>query len=131
MKAYSRNPWLVENIDDFNFLCCPECAYKSKIEEAFISHALENHPKSKASDIFSDAEGEATSKIKTVQKLKKVVKVITVPKNNENINMVEVTEKDQAVEDGDPDDFTALESIKDDLEEGMFFMNLIVFIFNS
>ena len=54
MKAYSRNPWLVENIDDFNFLCCPECAYKSKIEEAFISHALENHPKSKASDIFSE-----------------------------------------------------------------------------
>ena len=63
--------------------------------------------------------------------MKKVVKVITVPKNIENINMVEVTEKDQAVEDGDPDDFTALESIKDDLEEGMFFMNLIVFIFNS
>ena len=30
MKAYSKNPWLVENIDDFNFLCCPECAYKSK-----------------------------------------------------------------------------------------------------
>ena len=54
MKAYSRNPWLVENIDDFNFLCCPECAYKSKIEEAFISHALENHPKSKASEIFSE-----------------------------------------------------------------------------
>ena len=54
MKAYSRNPWLVENIDDFNFLCCPECAYKSKIEEAFISHALENHAKSKASDIFSE-----------------------------------------------------------------------------
>ena len=54
MKAYSRNPWLVENIDDFNFLCCPECAYKSKIEEAFISHAVENHPKSKASDIFSE-----------------------------------------------------------------------------
>ena len=54
--------------------------------------------------------------------MKKVVKVITVPKNIENINMVEVTERDQAVEDGDPDDFTALESIKDDLEEGMFFM---------
>ena len=38
--------------------------------------------------------------------------------------MVEVTEKDQGVEDGDPDDFTALESIKDDLEEGMFFYKL-------
>ena len=41
--------------------------------------------------------------------------------------MVEVTEKDQAVEeDGDPDDFTALESIKDDLEEGMVIMKLPV-----
>ena len=54
--------------------------------------------------------------------MKKVVKVITVPKNIENINMIEVKEKEQAVEeDGDPDDFTAIESIKDDLEEGMFF----------
>ena len=59
--------------------------------------------------------------------MKKVVKVITVPKNIENINMVEVTEKDRAVEDGDPDDFTALESIKDDLEEGMFFYELNYF----
>ena len=40
--------------------------------------------------------------------------------------MVEVTGKDQAVEDGDPDDFTALESIKDDLEEGMVIMKLPV-----
>ena len=46
MKAYSRNPWLVENIDEFNFLCCPECAYKSKDENSFQSHAVENHPKS-------------------------------------------------------------------------------------
>ena len=60
--------------------------------------------------------------------MKKVVKVITVPKNIENINMVEVTEKDRAVEDGDPDDFTALESIKDDLEEGMFFYELNCFL---
>ena len=34
MKAYSTTPWLVENIDDFNFLFCPECAYKSKDEDA-------------------------------------------------------------------------------------------------
>ena len=40
MKAYSRNPWLVENIDDFNFLCCPECAYKSKDEDAFTGKSL-------------------------------------------------------------------------------------------
>ena len=53
MKAYGQNPWLVENLDDFNFLCCPECAYKSKDDKAFIEHAIEKHPKSKASVIFS------------------------------------------------------------------------------
>ena len=80
---------------------------------------------------YTDAEDEeSTSKIKTVQKLKKVVKVITVPKNIENINMIEVKEKEQAVEeDGDPDDFTAIESIKDDLEEGMFFFEINCFYF--
>ena len=40
MKPYSRNPWLVENIDDFNFLCCPECAYKSKDEDAFTGKSF-------------------------------------------------------------------------------------------
>ena len=40
MKAYSRNPWLVANIDDFNFLCCPECAYKSKDEDAFTGKSF-------------------------------------------------------------------------------------------
>ena len=52
MKAYSRNPWLVEDLDEFYFLCCPECTYKSKDDEAFIDHAVENHPKSKASSVL-------------------------------------------------------------------------------
>ena len=30
-------------------LCCPECAYNSKNEEALVEHAVENHPKLKAS----------------------------------------------------------------------------------
>ena len=53
MKAYSRNPcFLKEKIDDFCFLCfIPDCAYKSKVEDAFIDHAFENHSKCKASDI--------------------------------------------------------------------------------
>ena len=36
MKAYSKNPWLADDIDDFCFLCCPECAYKTQDEETFI-----------------------------------------------------------------------------------------------
>ena len=112
MKAYSRNPWIVENIDDFNFLCCPECAYKSKDEDAFISHAIENHPKSKDSVIFSDEESEESSKRKQSVQLKKVVKVISVPKNVSTINMLDeiAAENNQLLEESNLDDFPALDS---------------------
>ena len=51
-KEYDQNPWLVQNIADFNFLCCPECAFKSKVEKVFIEHAVERHQQSKLSKIF-------------------------------------------------------------------------------
>jgi hypothetical protein len=41
MKGSSQNP----SQDNFNFLCCPECIYKSKDNEAFSKH-IETHPKS-------------------------------------------------------------------------------------
>ena len=37
------NPWLVDNIDDFWFLNCPECAFKTKIQNDFQKHAVGNH----------------------------------------------------------------------------------------
>ena len=42
------NPWLVENLQDFVFLNCPECSFKDKEEDRFQEHALKNHPKSSA-----------------------------------------------------------------------------------
>ena len=103
MKGYGINPWLVEDLDDFYFLCCPECAYKSKDDEAFMDHAVENHPKSKASSVFGEAE-QKLSKQKTVQNLPKTSKVIPktikiVPKTVkvmpkiENTSSVENTEE--------------------------------------
>ena len=86
MKAYGRNPWLVENLDDFNFLCCPECAYKSKDDGAFMDHAIENHPKSKESSVFSEADKESNKKI-TAGSLKKGVKVISLPINLASIDI--------------------------------------------
>ena len=133
MKAYSRNPWLVENIDDFNFLCCPECAYKSKDEDAFIEHAFDNHPKSKESLIFRDAEEESSEK-KTIQNEKKVVKVISPPpKNVANINMPEREdcEKNQVVELEAGHDFTELDSIKDEYHDGELFHIWVKFILKS
>ena len=39
----SANPWLVENIQEFSFLNCPECAFKAKEENVFQDHAVKNH----------------------------------------------------------------------------------------
>ena len=46
------NPWLVDEIDDFWFLNCPECAFKTKIQNDFQYHAIGNHTSS--SVLFSD-----------------------------------------------------------------------------
>ena len=42
-----KNPWLVENIEAFNFYCCPECDFQSKDGDYFKRHAMESHKKSK------------------------------------------------------------------------------------
>lgn len=38
------NPWAVETLEDFNFLCCPECIFRSKDSNDFEEHAMTNHP---------------------------------------------------------------------------------------
>ena len=40
------NPWLVENISDFSYFCCPECDYRTKAEDFFEHHAVNKHPSS-------------------------------------------------------------------------------------
>ena len=42
-----QNPWIVENIEAFNFYCCPECDFQSKNGDYFKRHAMESHKKSK------------------------------------------------------------------------------------
>ena len=41
-----ENPWLVESIDAFYFLKCPQCEFNTKIETFFQTHALAMHPMS-------------------------------------------------------------------------------------
>ena len=52
--------------------------------------------------------------------MKKVVKVITVPKTDGNINLLEedAEKENQLVDPDDPDEMTALESIKEDFDDG-------------
>jgi len=47
MAYAGSNPWDVPQIDSFNFLCCPECVYRSKEESTFQAHAVQNHPRSR------------------------------------------------------------------------------------
>ena len=42
MAYASSNPWDVPQIDSFNFLCCPECVYRSKEESTFQVNLLRN-----------------------------------------------------------------------------------------
>ena len=113
MKGYGINPWLVEDLDEFYFLCCPECAYKSKDDEAFMDHAVENHPKSKASSVFSEAE-QKLSKQKTVLNLPKSVKVIpktikVVPKTK-NVASIDNAEE-RAYKSKNNEEFIAVENL--------------------
>ena len=34
------NPWIVNNLDEFLFFCCPECDTQSPSKALFINHAL-------------------------------------------------------------------------------------------
>ena len=42
----SGNPWLVETIQSFLFLNCPECHFKTKEKNFFQDHATKKHPRS-------------------------------------------------------------------------------------
>lgn len=42
------NPWQDKILNDFIFICCPECSFKCKHSNSFENHALGNHPQSQA-----------------------------------------------------------------------------------
>lgn len=41
------NPWMVGNLEEFLFFCCPECDEKCQSKDSFLMHAFGNHPHSK------------------------------------------------------------------------------------
>ena len=53
------NPWLVDSIEAFSFYCCPECVFRSKEENFFQAHALQNHVLSKS--FFLENNSKETS----------------------------------------------------------------------
>ena len=47
MATSQFNPWIVTNLEEFLYFCCPECDERSQSEELFLDHAFEKHPSSK------------------------------------------------------------------------------------
>ena len=39
-----ENPWMVEELEEFLYYCCPECDEKCRARGPFLQHALCNHP---------------------------------------------------------------------------------------
>ena len=46
-ESQQSNPWLVGNINDFLYFCCPECNEKNRDRELFLKHAFDEHPMAK------------------------------------------------------------------------------------
>ena len=42
-----HNPWALGKLEKFLYYCCPECDEKNPSQDAFLQHALNEHPKAK------------------------------------------------------------------------------------
>ena len=78
------NPWDVENIQEFSFLNCPECSFKTKEDNIFQNHAVSNHPlssilfNSKSDGIIDETISEDTDfeKVKNTRKTNRKLKCV-------------------------------------------------------
>ena len=43
IKEEFSNPWLVDQLEDFLYYCCPQCDKKCQLRDEFLKHAIELH----------------------------------------------------------------------------------------
>ena len=43
----NKNLWLITDIEEFHFYCCPECQFKDHSNEIFVNHVFQAHPYAK------------------------------------------------------------------------------------
>ena len=101
-KQEMSNPWLVNSIQEFNFLCCPECDYRSKNEAMFTEHAIGTHPMSK--DFFDFME-EVNVKLEPMEEdvdVKLEPQVIIKEEKEKNMNYWGAYRVDLPAEETDP-----------------------------
>ena len=83
----SKNPWLAKNLEDFWFMNCPECEFKTKCQNKFEGHAVKNHPLSRTIFVNDNEESDkkedsCDSEFQSVHKKKKKKKENILPMLN-------------------------------------------------
>ena len=96
--THSFNPWQVENVYSFSFLCCPECVYRSQEETSFQAHAVQNHPKSAA--LFNTFK-KADDSIKEDEESMQIEPLVEV---DDDVNQDDVENEDNIMNIVDNDD---------------------------
>ena len=43
------NPWMVDQLEEFLYFCCPECNEKCQAKGSFLHHAILTHPNAELS----------------------------------------------------------------------------------
>ena len=94
-----ENPWLVDSIQAFAFFNCPECQVKTKDENFFQDHALQNHPLS--FEFFCTSSKKPKESVTEIEKIEsfedrtkvdKTLKQLMFPRSNSKTTNYSVTE---------------------------------------
>ena len=94
------NPWQANFLDDFLFYCCPECDFKHDAKSSFVSHALIQHPlsraivptlKSKVSNCDTNVTSDQSEQIPLTIKLQKPYKLFQPQSDINDIHDTNVT----------------------------------------
>ena len=103
------NPWQANFLDDFLFYCCRECDLKHKTKSSFVSHALIQHPLSRA--ILPTLKSKVSSCDTNVTPVTPVTIKLTKSESdtNDTIETIEVKPELEVIKDeedaGEPMDF--------------------------
>ena len=81
------NPWHVKNVQNFLFLNCPECEFKTKKENIFHNHAVQCHPSSIL--LFSNENEYDPLELKSSQEFEEIESENFVPEDLQNEETLE------------------------------------------
>ena len=50
VKEEGDNPWMVDQLEEFLYFCCPKCDQKCQMRDDFLKHAMEEHSEVRYTD---------------------------------------------------------------------------------